>query len=165
MGLKNAYIITCEDFKKDENGEVIEVYCKYYPDSKSGQDTSGIKAKGVLHFVSIEHAVDAEVRLYDRLFSDENPSANKEKDFLELLNPKSLEVIAKAKVEPSLLNAKVGDTFQFMRKGYFRLDEDSSAGQLIFNRTITLKDTWAKTQKKGGNQKKKQKGHQNRKKQ
>jgi glutaminyl-tRNA synthetase len=146
--LKNAYIITCEDYKTDENGEVSEIYCKYYPNSKSGQDTSGIEAKGVIHFVSIAHAVNVEIRQYDRLFIEENPAANKEKDLLELLNPNSLSVIQNAKVEPSLLYAEVGDTFQFMRKGYFRLDEDSSEDKLIFNRTATLKDTWQKVQTK-----------------
>jgi glutaminyl-tRNA synthetase len=153
--LKNAYIITCEDYKTDENGEVVEVYCKYYPESKSGEDTSGIKAKGVLHFVSIEHAVDVDIRLYDRLFSDENPSANKEKDFLELLNPNSLN-LQTAKVEPSLLSAKAGDQFQFMRKGYFILDEDSTEDRLVFNRTITLKDPYKKKAQAKGGQKKKQ---------
>ena len=158
--LKNAYIITCEDYKTDENGEVTEVYCKYYPETKSGEeDTSGIKAKGVLHFVSIEHAVDVDIRLYDRLFSDENPAANKEKDFLELINPNSL-TTQTAKVEPSLLSAKTGDTFQFMRKGYFIVDKDSTEDRLVFNRTITLKDTWKKVQTKGGGGQKK-KGNNN----
>ena len=159
--LKNAYIIHCEDYKTDENGEVVEVYCKYYPETKSGEDNSGIKAKGVLHFVSIEHAVDVDIRLYDRLFSDENPAANKEKDFLELINPKSLSTQT-AKVEPSLLSAKVGDKFQFMRKGYFIVDKDSTEDRLVFNRTITLKDTWKKVQNKGGQKKGNQrKGNQN----
>lgn len=161
--LKNAYIITCEDYKKDENGNVTEVYCKYYPDSKSGQDTSGIKAKGTLHFVNIADAVDVEVKMYDRLFMDENPTGHKDKDFMEFINPKSLEVVT-AKAEPFLLEAKAGEKFQFLRKGYFVADLDSTSEKPIFNRTVTLKDGWAKAQKKGGQQKKKKGGGQQKKK-
>jgi glutaminyl-tRNA synthetase len=146
--LKNAYIITCESFKEDENGNVTEVYCKYYPDSKSGEDTSGIRAKGTLHFVSIKEAVDVEVRLYDRLFVDENPGGHKDKDFLEFINPESLEVVSNAKAEPFLKTAKPSDRFQFLRKGYFITDLDSTTDHLIFNRTVTLRDGWAKAQKK-----------------
>jgi len=146
--LKNAYIITCEDFVKDEaTGEILELHCKYYPESKSGSDTSGIKAKGVLHWVSVAHALKAEVRLYDRLFSVEEPLADKEKDFVEFLNPDSLKVLDAAYVEPSLQSAKAGDRFQFMRKGYFCVDTDSKDGKLVFNRTVNLKDSWAKKNK------------------
>ncbi len=141
--LKGAYIITCDDFVKDAEGNVTEVHCTYHPTSKSGSDTSGIKAKGTMHFVSIEHALDAEVRLYDRLFMDEAPDSNKEKDFIQLLNPDSLSVI-KAKVEPHLADAKHLDKYQFMRKGYFCIDPDSKPGQLVFNRTVTLRDGWKK---------------------
>ena len=146
--LKNAYIITCEDFVKDEaTGEILELHCKYYPESKSGSDTSGIKAKGVLHWVSVEHALKAEVRLYDRLFSIEEPLADKERDFIEFLNPDSLKVLDAAYVEPSLASVKAGDRFQFMRKGYFCVDSDSKEGELVFNRTVNLKDSWSKKNK------------------
>lgn len=157
--LKNAYIITCEGYQTDESGNITEVHCKYYPNSKSGEDTSGIKAKGTLHFVSIPHAIDAEIRLYDRLFLDENPAGHKDRDYMEFINPKSLEIIPAAKLEPSLKTAQAGERFQFMRKGYFVADPDSTADQLVFNRTITLKDGWAKTQKKTNKgQKKKRQG-------
>ncbi len=142
--LKNAYIITCENHKTDENGEVTEVHCKYYPDSKSGSDTSGIKAKGTLHWVSIQHGIPAEIRLYDRLFNDEAPNGHKDRDYMEFLNPDSFEVIKNACLEPWLKNAKAGDRFQFMRLGYFCVDPDTTDGNLIFNRTVTLKDSWAK---------------------
>jgi len=141
--LKGAYIINCHDMVKDDSGEVTEIHCTYYPESKSGSDTSGVKAKGTLHFVSIAHAVDAEVRLYDRLFMDESPMGHKEKDYLEFLNPDSLSVIT-AKVEPHLKEAKPLDRFQFMRKGYFAVDPDSTAEHLVFNRTVTLRDGWKK---------------------
>ncbi len=141
--LKGAYIINCHDFVKDEKGEVTEIHCTYYPDSRSGQDTSGIKSKGVLHWVSIPHAIDVEVRQYDRLFSDESPDGHKDKSFMEFLNPNSLTCIT-AKAEPSLAEAKAGDKFQFMRKGYFCVDPDSSADKVVFNRTVTLRDGWKK---------------------
>lgn len=146
--LKGAYIITCDEVIKDENGEPIELHCRYYPDSKSGEDTSGIKAKGTLHWVSVPHAKDAEIRLYDRLFTDENPSARKDVDFIELLNSDSLLLVENAKVEPHLLTAEVGDKFQFMRIGYFCMDKDSTEDKPVFNRTVTLRDSWAKAQKK-----------------
>lgn len=146
--LKGAYILHCEDYKKDpETGEILEVHCTYYPDSKSGEDTSGIKAKGTLHWVSIAHALEAEVRLYDRLFSDPAPASHDDKDYLEFFNPDSLQV-TKAFVEPSLKNIAPGRQLQFMRLGYFAVDEDSKEGNLIFNRTVTLRDTWAKKHKK-----------------
>jgi glutaminyl-tRNA synthetase len=121
------------------------VHVKYYENSKSGEDTSGIKAKGVLHWVSCEHAFDAEVRLYDRLFSDPAPDGHKDKDFMEFINPDSLEVLQNCKLEPSLKDAKEGDRFQFQRMGYFCVDSKySKDGAPVFNRTVTLKDTWAK---------------------
>lgn len=146
--LKAAYIIQCDEVIKDADGNITELKCRYFPDSKSGQDTSGIKAKGVLHFVSAAEAVDVECRLYDRLFTVEDPLGDEEKDFLEFLNPDSLQVISNAKAEPSLKEAKAGDRFQFMRKGYFVVDEDSEAGKPLFNRTVTLKDGWKKEQGK-----------------
>lgn len=143
--LKSAYIIEYEKHLKDQNGEVTEVHVKYYENSKSGEDTSGIKAKGVLHWVSCEHAFDAEVRLYDRLFSDPAPDGHKDKDFMEFINPDSLEVLQNCKLEPSLKDAKEGDRFQFQRMGYFCVDSKySKDGAPVFNRTVTLKDTWAK---------------------
>ena len=146
--LKGAYILHCEDVIKDEEGNIIEVHCTYYPDSRSGQDTSGVKAKGVLHWVSIPHAKEAEVRLYDRLFTDPQPDGHEGKDYLEFFNKESLEVLEKAYVEPSLSDAAPGSQYQFLRMGYFAVDTNSSADKLIFNRTVSLKDTWAKMQKK-----------------
>ena len=146
--LKGAYIIKCTGCKKDAEGNIEEIYCTYDPDTLSGMPGSMRKVKGTLHWVSAEHCVDAEVRLYDRLFAVENPSEEKEKDFRELLNPDSLKVIT-AKVEPFLAeNAKVGDKYQFQRIGYFTPDYDSKPGKLVFNRTIALKDSWEKEQKK-----------------
>lgn len=145
--LKNAYILKCDSFEKDANGNVSTIFCTYIPESKSGSDTSGINVKGTIHWVSAAHAATAEVRLYDRLFSVENPAAE-EGDFKSFINPSSLEVIPQAYIEPFLLDAKVGDKFQFLRKGYFCVDPDSTPGKLVFNRTVTLKDTWAKEAKK-----------------
>ena len=142
--LKSAYIVQCTGFNKNEQGKVTEVLCEYIPESKSGQDTSGINVKGTMHWVSAEHAIDAEVRLYDRLFNAENP-LDEEGDFKSNMNPNSLEIIHQAKIEPALKNAKQTDHFQFIRKGYFCLDTKySSTDKLVFNRTVTLKDTWAK---------------------
>jgi glutaminyl-tRNA synthetase len=140
--LKSAYIVRCDDVVKDENGEVIELHCSYIENSKSGQDTSGISVKGTIHWVSIADAIEAEVRLYDRLFKVEDPS-NEEGDFKEYINNDSLQTIT-AYVEPSLKEAIVGTRYQFLRKGYFSLDRDSTATKLVFNRTVGLKDTWAK---------------------
>ncbi|MGM0635515.1 MAG: glutamine--tRNA ligase/YqeY domain fusion protein [Bacteroidota bacterium] len=141
--LKNAYIIKANDVVKNEDGEIIEVHCTYDPESKSGSGTeaSKRKVKGTLHWVSVKHAVEAEVRLYDRLFSVEDPTADKEKDFIDFVNPNSLE-ITKAYVEPSLQTAEAEDRFQFQRKGYFCVDKASSNEKLIFNRTVTLRDNW-----------------------
>ncbi|MEZ0483989.1 glutamine--tRNA ligase/YqeY domain fusion protein [Fibrella aquatica] len=152
--LKGAYIVRCDEVIKNESGEVTELHCTYIPESKSGQDTSGINVKGTIHWVSVAHAVPAEVRLYDRLFAVENPAVEEkemESDddnaFLSLLNPTSL-VVMKALVEPNLADRAVGSRVQFMRKGYFCVDADSTPGHLVFNRTVTLKDAWAKETKK-----------------
>ncbi len=140
--LKHAYIIKCDDVVKDENGEIVELHCSYIENSRSGNDTSGINVKGTIHWVSEAHAIDAEVRLYDRLFKVEDPS-REDGDFKEYLNPDSLEVIT-AKVEPALKNATLSTPYQFLRKGYFCLDPDSTADKLVFNKTVGLKDTWAR---------------------
>ncbi|WP_158825880.1 glutamine--tRNA ligase/YqeY domain fusion protein [Mucilaginibacter lacusdianchii] len=145
--LKHAYIIKCEDFVKDADGNVTEIHCSYIPESKSGQDSSGINVKGTIHWVSVPHAKTAEVRLYDRLFKSENPAAE-EGDFKDDLNPNSLQVIT-AFVEPDLAEAIPGKGYQFLRKGYFTLDKYSATDKLVFNRTVTLKDAWAKEVKKG----------------
>lgn len=139
--LKHAYIVQCHDFKKDENGNITEVHCTYIPESKSGADTSGINVKGTIHWVSTKHAHTAEVRLYDRLFTVESPDAE-EGDFKDYLNPNSMEVIKAAYIEPYLANATIGLGYQFIRKGYFSLDKDSTPGKLIFNRTVGLKDSF-----------------------
>ncbi len=147
--LKGGYIIMCNDVVKDDDGNITEILCTYDPDTLSGTPGSMRKVKGTLHWVSARHAVNAEVRLYDRLFAVENPSAESEKDFRELLNPDSLKVVTNAKVEPYLAQiAKPEDKFQFQRIGYFCVDLDSTPEHLVFNRTITLKDSWAKAQKK-----------------
>ncbi|MBI2283327.1 MAG: glutamine--tRNA ligase/YqeY domain fusion protein [Bacteroidetes bacterium] len=145
--LKSAYIIRCEELVKDAAGNITEVRCTYIPESKSGSDTSGINVKGTLHWVSVKHAVTAEVRLYDRLFKVEDV-ANAEGDFKDHINEDSLTVLANAYAEPALLNDTPDDRYQFIRKGYFCLDKDSSADKLVFNRTVTLKDAWAKEAKK-----------------
>jgi glutaminyl-tRNA synthetase len=139
--LKSAYIIRCEEVIKDQDGAIIEIHCTYIPESKSGANTSGISVKGTLQWVSIQHAVKAEVRLYDRLFNVENP-ADESQDFMHYLNPLSLEVLYQVMAEPSLLEAKTGDRYQFVRKGYFVLDKDSQSTHLVFNKTVGLKDGW-----------------------
>ncbi len=146
--LKSAYIIRCDDFiKNPKTGKVEEVICTYFPDSRSGEDTSGIKAKGTLHWVCQRHAVDVEVREYDRLFTEEDPTKDEEKSFLDFFNAESLHIRNHVKAEPSLLDAKPLDHFQFMRIGYFTLDAESRGEHLIFNRTVTLRDSWKKAQK------------------
>lgn len=144
--LKGAYIVKCEDFKTDEAGNITEVHCSYIPESRSGSDTSGINVKGTIHWVSAQHAKTAEVRLYDRLFKVEDPSSE-EGDFKGYINEDSMHVI-EALIEPALADAKVGEGYQFLRKGYFSVDIDSTPDKLIFNRTVGLKDTWAKEAKK-----------------
>ncbi|MFA5244552.1 MAG: glutamine--tRNA ligase, partial [Pedobacter sp.] len=133
---------------KDETGRVSEIHCTYIPESRSGSDTSGIHVKGTIHWVSAVGAKTAEIRLYDRLFRVEDPS-NEEGDFKEYINPDSLSVIRNAIIEPDLINAEPGRGYQFIRKGYFTLDIDSSPEKPVFNRTVTLKDAWAKEVKKG----------------
>ncbi len=145
--LKHAYIIKCESFVKNDSGEITEIRCTYIPESKSGNDTSGINVKGTLHWVEASNAFPVEVRLYDRLFKVEDPSSE-EGDFKDYINPDSLQIISNALAEPSLKNAKAGDKFQFLRKGYFCADKTSVPGKPVFNRTVTLKDTWAKEVKK-----------------
>ncbi|MBC8035069.1 MAG: glutamine--tRNA ligase/YqeY domain fusion protein [Chitinophagaceae bacterium] len=146
--LKSAYIIKCEEVIKDDAGKVIEVRCTYIPESRSGSDTSDINVKGTLHWVSMKHAVKCEVRLYDRLFRVEDPSSE-EGDFKDYINPDSLQVIETAYAEPAVLTTTFNDRYQFLRKGYFCLDRESSEEKIVFNRTVTLKDTWAKELKKG----------------
>ncbi len=147
--LKGAYIVKCTGVKKDENGNIEEIYCTYDPETRSGMPGSMRKVKGTLHWVSAPHAVDAKVNIYDRLFNVENPAAETERDFRELLNPDSLKVVEGVKVEPFLAeNAVPGAHFQFQRIGYFTPDLDSRPDALVFNRTIALKDSWEKEQKK-----------------
>jgi len=143
--LRYAYFVTCTHVVKNDAGEVIEVHCTYDPASRGGESPDGRKVKSTIHWVSAEHALQAEVRLYDQLFSVERPDDAEAED---IVNPKSLEVIKNAQVEPSLADAKQGDNIQFERTGYFCLDPDSMPGKLVFNRTVTLKDSWAKIQKK-----------------
>lgn len=145
--LKSAYIVKCEGFKKDEAGNVTEVHCSYLPESKSGNDTSGLTVKGTIHWVSVAHAKTAEVRLYDRLFKVEDPSGE-EGDFKSYINPDSMKVLPQVYIEPALATAKEGEHYQFMRKGYFCVDKDSTSEKLVFNRAVTLKDNWAKEAKK-----------------
>ena len=146
--LKGAYIIKCDEAVKDDTGKIVQLNCSYIPESKSGNDTSNIKVKGTLHWVSIQHAITAEVRLYDRLFKVEDPSSE-EGDFKDYINENSLEIIPTVYAEPSLKNAVMDERYQFLRKGYFTLDKNSTKEKMIFNRTVTLKDTWAKEVKKG----------------
>lgn len=145
--LKHAYIVSCTHFEKDSEGNVTTVYADYIPESKSGSDTSGIKVKGTIHWVAARHAKTATIRLYDRLFTVEDPSAG-ELDFKSYINPHSLTVIENAIIEPSLETAAVGTAFQFLRKGYFVVDKDSTATKKVFNLTVGLKDSWAKEKKK-----------------
>ncbi len=144
--LKSAYIIKCESVVKDDNGHITAVHCTYIPESKSGSDTSGLNVKGTLHWVSVKHAISAEIRLYDRLFKVEDPSSE-EGDFKDYINPDSLQTIKSVFAEPALKNAHSADAYQFIRKGYFVLDKDSSTSGMIFNRTVGLKDSWAKASK------------------
>jgi glutaminyl-tRNA synthetase len=146
--LKGAYIIKCEGYKKnEETGAIKEVYCTYDPETKSGGNISEKKVKSTLHWVSAQHAIDAEVRLYDRLFNHEDPAGSKCEDYRTLLNPDSLKILTGCKVEPSLGSAKPLEKFQFQRLGYFCVDYDSTASKLVFNRTVQLKDTWSKINK------------------
>jgi glutaminyl-tRNA synthetase len=141
--LKNAYFITATSCEKDENGKITAIHCTYDPLTKSGMDTeeSKRKVKGTLHWVSVKHAVKAEVRAYDRLFLDEAPDSHKDKDYMEFVNPNSLEII-NAFIEPSLQTVKIGERFQFQRLGYFNVDDDATAEHLVFNKTVGLRDSW-----------------------
>ena len=141
--LKSAYIIRCDSFVKDDSGNVTEIHGTYIPESKSGNDTSAITVKGTIHWLSVQHAAKAEVRLYERLFSVENPAAE-EGDFKKFINPHSLEIIPEAFIERQLQNAEPGKSYQFIRNGYFCVDSDSKPGALVFNRTVTLKDSFKK---------------------
>jgi len=146
--LRYGYLVTCTSVVKDEKGEVIEVHCTYDPATRGGNTPDGRKVKSTIHWVSAGHAVDAEVRVYDTLFTKENP--DEAEDFTANLNPNSLEVIPRAKLEPSLAGAAPGSRYQFERLGYFCVDSDSGPGKVVFNRTVALKDTWAKVEKKQG---------------
>ena len=147
--LRYAYIIECTDVIKDENGEIIEVHCTYDPETRSGMPQAGRKVKGTIHWVSAEHSLEAEVRFYDHLFSKPDPSEVDEGgDYRDNLNPNSLEVVTNSRVEGSLESVTAGDRFQFERLGYFCVDQDSKPGALVFNRTVPLRDSWAKIEKK-----------------
>jgi glutaminyl-tRNA synthetase len=146
--LRYAYLVTCTDVVKDSEGNVVEVHCTHDPDSRGGNAPDGRKVKGTIHWVSADKAIDVEVRLYDRLFSAENPDQVEEgQDWKDNLNPASLEIVT-AKLEPSVLGATAGDRFQFERTGYFCVDSDSTSDKIVFNRTVGLKDSWAKMQQK-----------------
>jgi glutaminyl-tRNA synthetase len=144
--LKNAYIIKCDEVIKDESGQVTELHCSYIPGSRSGHDESGIQVKGTLHWVNAKTAISVEIKEYERLFKVEDPS-DEEGDFKDYINPESLKIVKTAVAEPELAKAKFDERYQFIRKGYFTLDKDSSPSQMVFNRTVTLKDAWAKEQK------------------
>lgn len=148
--LRYAYFVTCTGVVKDEHGQVVEIHCTYDPATRGGDAADGRKPKATLHWVSAQHAIEAETRLYERLFSKEDPEETEddEQDFISNLNPNSLEVLAGCKLEPSLAEAKALDKFQFERLGYFCVDQDSLPGKLVFNRTIGLRDTWAKIESK-----------------
>jgi glutaminyl-tRNA synthetase len=149
--LRNAYFVTAHNVLKNEAGDIVEVHCTYDPASRGGNSPDGRKVKSTIHWVSTKQAISAEIRLYDKLFKKADPNDYPEDgSFVDNLNPDSLEVIADAKLEPSLANAKVEEHFQFERVGYFCLDSDSSAEKLVFNRTLSLKDSWAKIEKKAG---------------
>jgi glutaminyl-tRNA synthetase len=149
--LRYGYLVTCTSVVKNDKGEVIEVHCSYDPATRGGNTPDGRKVKSTIHWVSAAHAIDAEVRLYDNLFTKENPDEAEEgKDFIANLNPNSLEVVSNAKLEPSMANVTAGKRYQFERLGYFCVDPDSTPGKPVFNRTVALKDTWAKVEKKQG---------------
>ncbi len=144
--LRYAYFITCTDVVKDANGEIVEIHCTYDPASRGGNSPDGRKVKSTIHWVSATENVEAEVRLYDRLFSDEEPDGHKDIDFKEFMNHNSLQILPKCYIEPFVKGAKVLDHFQFERLGYFNIDQDSTSEKLVFNRTVQLKDTWTKVQ-------------------
>jgi glutaminyl-tRNA synthetase len=146
--LMNAYYVTCTDLVKDASGKVVEVHCSYDPDTRGGMSADRRKVRGTIHWVSAQHAIEAEVRLYENLFTKKDPYEVEEgQDFLDNLNPHSLEVLTSCKLEPALAQAVIGEPYQFMRNGYFCLDSlDSNGRHLVFNRTISLVDSWAKMQ-------------------
>jgi glutaminyl-tRNA synthetase len=147
--LRYGYFVTCRSVVKDANGQVTEIHCTYDPATRGGNAPDGRKVKSTIHWVSAEHAIDAEVRLYDTLFTREDPNQVEEgHDFTENLNPQSLEVVSGAKLEPSLRGAAAGSSYQFERLGYFAVDPDTMPDKLVFNRTVALRDTWAKIEKK-----------------
>jgi len=154
--LRYAYFVTCKEVIKDEDGEIVELRCTYDPETKGGNAPDGRRVKATMHWVSAKHAVDATVRLYDTLFNKENPMDDSDGiKFTEAINPNSLEVLEGCKLEPSLANADSGSQFQFERLGYFCVDsKESKPGKPVFNRTVTLRDTWAKIQKQQGKKKK-----------
>jgi glutaminyl-tRNA synthetase len=145
--LRWAYLVTCTDFVKNDAGEVVEVHCTYDPETRGGSPPDGRRVKGTIHWVSAKHALDAEVRLYEQLLREAEEGETDE-DFIARLNPKSLEVIEDAKVEPSLAGIQAGERMQFERTGYFVVDEDSTRERPVFNRTVPLRDSWAKIAKK-----------------
>ena len=149
--MRYGYFITCKSIVKNDRSEVVEVHCTYDPATRGGNAPDGRKVKSTIHWVSAAHGVDAEARIYENLFSKENPSDVEEgRDVLDNLNPNSLEVIPNAKIEPSLANPTAGSRYQFERLGYFCADPDTKPGKPVFNRTVALKDTWAKVEKKHG---------------
>jgi glutaminyl-tRNA synthetase len=149
--LRNAYFITAKSVVKDADGNVVEVRCTYDPASCGGNSPDGRKVKSTIHWVSASHAISAEIRIYDKLFTKSDPGEFDEgESFLDNINPDSLETVLDAKLEPSLTSAQVGDRYQFERVGYFCVDPDSKSSHLVFNRTLPLKDTWAKIAKKAG---------------
>jgi glutaminyl-tRNA synthetase len=149
--LRRAYYITCTEVIKNEHGEIVELRATYDPQSKGGCTPDNRRVKGTIHWVSARHSVDAEVRLYDRLFTVERPDAVKDRDWLELINPEAL-VVKQARLEPALANAEVLDRFQFERVGYFAVDKESRPGALVFNRIAPLKDGWSKMMARSGGQ-------------
>ena len=155
--LRYAYFITCDDVIKDDQGNIIELRCTYDPATRGGSAPDGRRVKATLHWVSAQHALHAEARLYDQLFTVADPEGDEHKDFTDLINPLSLQVIDPIYIEPSVKDARVGDRFQFERLAYFVVDEDSTDNKLVFNRTVTLRDQWAKLQKKGGGKSKRRK--------
>jgi len=147
--LRSAYFITCKEVVKDAAGDVVELVCSYDPSTRGGSAPDGRKPKATLHWVSAAHALDAEARLYDHLFRVPDPGdAQEGKDWAATLDPDSLETVAGCRVEPTLAGARPGDRFQFERLGYFCVDPDSAPGRLVFNRTVTLRDTWARIEQK-----------------
>ena len=147
--MRYAYFITCTDVIKDETGEVTELRCRYDPATRGGSAPDGRRVKATLHWVSARHAIEAEARLYENLFTVEHPEADADKDFTDFINPNSLTVVDPIYVEPSLAGAQVGERYQFERLAYFVVDQDSTADRLVFNRTVTLRDQWRKMQKQG----------------